>query len=222
MTALEHIDNLTTIADTKAKKLPNSMIADLRSAAEFLGISAKQIADLKLTVLACLKSVGIDFKNPDAQARLDAAGKLPSVAIQQYVDTLKAKVTELETNIPKDQREMLAALRSAQTNYSSMKSAYDVLQRENELLKKTKSGIPHNALCFFKDGDKWCVVNGDFKNLQESPAGFGATFDEALTDFAKNRTAANGAEFSDGCDHEGFEGGCVRMGHTPETCPTKP
>lgn len=28
-------------------------------------------------------------------------------------------------------------------------------------------------------------------------------------------------DYSDGCDSEGFVGGCVRMGHTPETCPRK-
>jgi hypothetical protein len=31
----------------------------------------------------------------------------------------------------------------------------------------------------------------------------------------------NGPEVSDGCDHEGFKGGCVRFGHTPATCPNK-
>jgi len=29
-----------------------------------------------------------------------------------------------------------------------------------------------------------------------------------------------GPDFSDGCDHEGFAGGCARAGHTPLTCPT--
>lgn len=29
-------------------------------------------------------------------------------------------------------------------------------------------------------------------------------------------------EFSDGCDSEGFPGGCERFGHTVETCPTPP
>lgn len=29
----------------------------------------------------------------------------------------------------------------------------------------------------------------------------------------------DGAEFGDGCDSEGFEGGCARFGHTVETCP---
>lgn len=43
-----------------------------------------------------------------------------------------------------------------------------------------KRGIPDSALCFFKDGDVWCCVNADFINPQESPAGFGKTFDDAL------------------------------------------
>lgn len=43
-----------------------------------------------------------------------------------------------------------------------------------------KSGIPHNAVCFFQDGDETCAVFGDFVNLQESPAGFGANFEEAM------------------------------------------
>lgn len=43
-------------------------------------------------------------------------------------------------------------------------------------------GVPDSALCFFKDGDKWCCVHGDFQNLQESNAGFGNTFEEALND----------------------------------------
>lgn len=36
------------------------------------------------------------------------------------------------------------------------------------------------------------------------------------------KPADDGPEFSDGCDHEGFKGGCERFGHTPETCPDKP
>lgn len=40
--------------------------------------------------------------------------------------------------------------------------------------------IPDSAVCFFKDGERWCCVNGEFVNLQESPAGFGETFEEAL------------------------------------------
>ncbi len=41
-------------------------------------------------------------------------------------------------------------------------------------------GIPDEAVCFFKDGNMWCCVHGDFQNLQESPAGFGENFEEAL------------------------------------------
>ncbi len=52
------------------------------------------------------------------------------------------------------------------------------------------SNIPDSSICFFKDGDHWCCVNGDFINLQESPAGFGKTFEEAFTAFqaAYNKT----------------------------------
>lgn len=32
----------------------------------------------------------------------------------------------------------------------------------------------------FMDGDAWCAVRPDFINLQESPAGFGATREEAI------------------------------------------
>lgn len=44
------------------------------------------------------------------------------------------------------------------------------------------SGVPAHAACFFKDGDAWCCVRGDFQNLQESHAGFGSTMEEALDD----------------------------------------
>lgn len=48
------------------------------------------------------------------------------------------------------------------------------------------SGIPAEAVCFFRDGDRWCCVHGDFLNLQQSPAGFGYSFDEALADLKAN------------------------------------
>lgn len=54
---------------------------------------------------------------------------------------------------------------------------------------RRRKSIPDSAICFFKDGDKWCCVNADFVNLQESPAGFGDTFDEALSDLQKARAA---------------------------------
>jgi hypothetical protein len=44
------------------------------------------------------------------------------------------------------------------------------------------NAIPAQAICFFRDGDQWCAVHGDFVSLQESNAGFGATFDEAMRD----------------------------------------
>lgn len=47
---------------------------------------------------------------------------------------------------------------------------------------KVKSGVPHDALCFFRDGARWCCVNGDFVNLQESPAGFGDNIEQAMED----------------------------------------
>lgn len=48
------------------------------------------------------------------------------------------------------------------------------------LVEESKPAIPHNAICFFEDGNKWCAVFGDFVNLQESPAGFGDNHEEAL------------------------------------------
>jgi chromosome segregation ATPase len=42
-----------------------------------------------------------------------------------------------------------------------------------------------------KDGDSFCVKLPDFKNLQESVAGFGNTIDEAIEDLYKNFTAEN-------------------------------
>lgn len=43
----------------------------------------------------------------------------------------------------------------------------------------------------------------------------------AEIDRLKRVAAASGPDFGDGCDHEGFPGGCERMGHTAETCPRK-
>lgn len=39
--------------------------------------------------------------------------------------------------------------------------------------------VPADAVCMVKDGDMWCCVHTDFINLQESPAGFGKTMEEA-------------------------------------------
>lgn len=53
----------------------------------------------------------------------------------------------------------------------------------------TKRSIPDNALCFFKDGDQWVCVFGDFVDLQMSPAGFGDTYEEALRDLERQNEA---------------------------------
>ena len=53
------------------------------------------------------------------------------------------------------------------------------------------SGIPFDAICFFRDGDKWCCVRQDFEDLQSSPAGFGATLDDAMTDFLQREEATD-------------------------------
>lgn len=49
-----------------------------------------------------------------------------------------------------------------------------------------KSGVPHNAICLFRDGNKMCAVFGDFINLQESPAGFGDDYQQAIADLNKH------------------------------------
>jgi hypothetical protein len=54
-----------------------------------------------------------------------------------------------------------------------------------------QSGVPVNAFCFFRDGDQWCCVWGDFKNLQESPAGFGETQDEACMGLVRGVVTPN-------------------------------
>lgn len=50
-----------------------------------------------------------------------------------------------------------------------------------------KSAIPRGAICLFRDGDQWCAVFDSFVNLQESPAAFGATTEEALRNLAMLR-----------------------------------
>lgn len=55
------------------------------------------------------------------------------------------------------------------------------------MAKSKKCNIPQVALCLFKDGESWCCVFGDFVDLQESPAGFGETFDDAISDLSKKK-----------------------------------
>lgn len=65
----------------------------------------------------------------------------------------------------------------------------------SELIRRSqiKHGVPHDAVCFFKDGDRWCCVHGDFVSLQESPAGFGETFESALENLRAFRDIQNAA-----------------------------
>lgn len=56
-----------------------------------------------------------------------------------------------------------------------------------------KSGVPHDAICFFRDGAKMQAVFGDFVDLQESPAGFGNNFEEALADLQCNKNKSGAA-----------------------------
>lgn len=47
------------------------------------------------------------------------------------------------------------------------------------------NGVPKQSLCFFKDGNKWFCVHGDFEDLQSSPSGVGDTFEDALESLKK-------------------------------------
>lgn len=49
---------------------------------------------------------------------------------------------------------------------------------------------------FSKDGDKVCATFADFVNLQESPAGFGDTEEEAKADLLKNAEKAEAEKAS--------------------------
>jgi hypothetical protein len=47
------------------------------------------------------------------------------------------------------------------------------------------NGIPKDAVCFWTEGALWICANGDFKSYEESLVGFGASFEEALTNLTK-------------------------------------
>jgi hypothetical protein len=59
----------------------------------------------------------------------------------------------------------------------------------------------HLGLRVQRDGNQWCATRGDFDNLQESPAGFGATVLDALSELANELgytpSKMWGATFSD-------------------------
>ena len=46
-------------------------------------------------------------------------------------------------------------------------------------------GVPDHAICLFQDGNMWCATYATFVNLQESPAGFGSTWEDAVTQLKK-------------------------------------
>jgi hypothetical protein len=45
--------------------------------------------------------------------------------------------------------------------------------------------VPKSATCFFREGTKIGCVRGDFIDLQNSPAGFGNTREEAEADLLR-------------------------------------
>jgi len=61
----------------------------------------------------------------------------------------------------------------------------DALKACGNMAKKLKHApeeLCGESLRYFRDGNMMCCVFGDFENLQESPAGFGKTDDEAYED----------------------------------------
>lgn len=51
----------------------------------------------------------------------------------------------------------------------------------SSVVEKKPDPIDMSPYRVYRDGDQWCAVPHDFKNLQESVAGFGATPSEALS-----------------------------------------
>lgn len=83
-----------------------------------------------------------------------------------------------------------------------MEDLLDKFNREDNMIERIVCGIIEldddlvekygfKNVKLEKDGDSFCVKLPDFKNLQESVAGFGNTIDEAIEDLYKNFTAEN-------------------------------
>ncbi len=87
-----------------------------------------------------------------------------------------------ETRIAELKAEALSALLTDRVSWAV--GIMELIDEVNRL--REHAAIPHNAICFFRDGAKWCCVNGDFVNLQESDAGFGFNFPEALGDLQES------------------------------------
>lgn len=58
--------------------------------------------------------------------------------------------------------------------------------------------IPPQAFCYFMDGNKWCCVRGDFRNLHEDCVGFGDTerqaYDSLVADIKRELESRNAIE----------------------------
>ena len=72
---------------------------------------------------------------------------------------------------------MIEKLNLEEVNNNYLKA---IKVKKNKTTNEKSTGVPASALCYFRDGEKWCCVFGDFINLQESPAGFGDTQAEAF------------------------------------------
>jgi len=62
----------------------------------------------------------------------------------------------------------------------SRKDGRDVIFLKDE----QKPGIPGHALCLTRPGNQWRCTFGDFVDLATSPAGFGATINDAIAGLA--------------------------------------
>ena len=66
--------------------------------------------------------------------------------------------------------------------------------KKDNITNEKSTGVPASALCYFRDGNKWCCVFGDFINLQESPAGFGDTQAEAFNNLSQQWEEIKGGD----------------------------
>lgn len=76
-------------------------------------------------------------------------------------------------------KRLLNGISNARSNLTS--ECADLRDAIESVEKSPVGGVPNKALCLFKDGNQWCATYADFTNLQESPAGFGGTWEEAAT-----------------------------------------
>lgn len=80
-------------------------------------------------------------------------------------------------------------------------------------------------LCIAGDGQHTMVNQGDVRSQISGDlmSGWETKRRTALAALdAIPQPAADGPDAHDGCDHEGFPGGCIRAGHKPETCDQRP